>query len=607
MVNQLLDTPNASAALHDPNTPPSYTDDQLRATGNHHVGILKDQYPTVVEEIVDSIHQLHLELSTTDDEPDLGTSINTGRDVDDECIFGLSISYSQQAILSRYMPPGKEADQLLATYFGGDTFIQPFIHTLHFQRQYRTFQKDCFLSAPPLWLSTLFSIFSIAAMVHNAVPAEKDSRKRSHRLRTAAGQCLVLGKYHNTQRYAPEALLLYAHCKGLESLDPSHECGAIISMAVRHAYELGYHRDPDTFGKFNVFEGEMRRRFWACCKQVDIMVSFQLGLPSNIIFDNCDTKSPLNLLDSDFDIDTQELPRPRPESEATAILWFIVKDRLLPIFAKICQVALSLRIRTEVEIMELDTEAKRAYAGIPDVLRWRPVSDSIGDSPFLIMCRLFLELLYLKSLCILHRRYMVRGSAYSAGQCIEGAISIVRSVVDVHRELQPGGRLHGVSWMFNNIAMTDFLLGAIILCFYVNLDRRGSVSRDSASDPTIKDVLVLLGEARSICVARSMSSSDARKVDLAIQLTLESENEFADKSVQPLAASGEGPHQRSTFDAAVPEFSASIDAYMDHYSFSEGQLTFSELDPFNFMSDGLTDMDMFWSSNGFAQDLKDIG
>lgn len=140
-------------------------------------------------------------------------------------------------------------------------------------------------------------------------------------------------------------------------------------MPVRHTYQLGYHRDPDAFGKFTVFEGELRRRFWACCKQVYTIVSFQLGTPSNISLDDCDARSPLNLLDTDIDFDTQVLLCPLPDEEPTAILWFITKDRLMPVFSKICKAAWSLRRRTEAEVMDLVAEVKQAYSSIPDLLR----------------------------------------------------------------------------------------------------------------------------------------------------------------------------------------------------------------------------------------------
>jgi hypothetical protein len=62
---------------------------------------------------------------------------------------------------------------------------------------------------------------------------------------------------------------MYAQCKKMQSLDPSREAWAVFGMVVQWAHEMGYHRDPDSLGSFSPFEGEMRRRFWALCKQVD--------------------------------------------------------------------------------------------------------------------------------------------------------------------------------------------------------------------------------------------------------------------------------------------------------------------------------------------------
>ena len=72
-----------------------------------------------------------------------------------------------------------------------------------------------------------------------------------------------------------------------------------------------------------------------------------------------DTKSPRNLTDSDFDIDTQVLPVPRSENESTGILWFIVKDRLMVSFSKVCKDALSFHEKSEVEILQLDQETRQ--------------------------------------------------------------------------------------------------------------------------------------------------------------------------------------------------------------------------------------------------------
>lgn len=109
MVTQLMDIPHAPRSNLDPNTPPSLPDDQVRVNDGRGrgrgIGIVKDQYPIIVEEIMDSIHQLRLELPVPHDEPDFEAPITGGESTDDECIFGLSTPYSRNAILSQYMKP----------------------------------------------------------------------------------------------------------------------------------------------------------------------------------------------------------------------------------------------------------------------------------------------------------------------------------------------------------------------------------------------------------------------------------------------------------------------------------------------------------------------
>ncbi len=76
---------------------------------------------------------------------------------------------------------------------------------------------------------------------------------------------------------------------------------------------MGYHRDPAIYPQFTIFQGEMRRRIWACMNQLDSLTSYQLGLPSMIQDPQCDTQLPSNLLDEDFGPHSVHLPASRPE------------------------------------------------------------------------------------------------------------------------------------------------------------------------------------------------------------------------------------------------------------------------------------------------------
>ncbi|KIX02717.1 uncharacterized protein Z518_08659 [Rhinocladiella mackenziei CBS 650.93] len=441
-------------------------------------------------------------------EDPLAVSLSSGGEV----IFGASHNYSLQQIVSHHLPPRLEVDRLLAIYFQGETYIVPFIHTYHFQRQYREFWADT-ANVNPLWLSMLFSICCMASVIRGATSpyqtTPNDWVSESSHLHAAAGQCLVLGEYHRRQQFVVEALAMYAHCKNFQSLDPSREAGAILGMVVRMAYEMGYHRDPDSFGSFTIFEGEMRRRCWAACKQMDLMISFQLGLPSNICLEDCDTKSPRNLSDVDFSAETEVLPASRSENEATRLLWFIVKDRQMTSFSYVCKDALSFHEKSEIEIIQLDEEIRRMYAMVPDVLRTRPVSESIADDPFLIMTRLYVEFIYLKSLCVLHRKYMARGHDFSTKSCVEAGKRLVSQFIDMYKEFSPGGQLWTERWMLSSFTMNDFLLGVMVFCLVVHSRRKRGARHSLIDSATERDVLPLLEQSHAICVEKSKASRGA--------------------------------------------------------------------------------------------------
>ena len=399
------------------------------------------------------------------------------------------------------------------------------------------------------------------------------------------GKCLVLGEYHRPQENGPEALALYAHCKNLLTLDPSREATAILSMAVRLAYEMGYHRDPDIFGTFTPFQGEMRRRFWAGARQMDMMMSFMLGLPSIITgnYEMSDTKSPRSLADSDFDTDTKILPPSRPENESTKILWFIVKERLMPNFSKVCQDALSFKEKTEADIMQLDQDVRQMHSTIPDVLRTKPISESIADDPFLIVTRMYIDLIYLKSLCVLHRKYMARGIVFSTQCYVDAGKSIVGQIVEICREFSPGGLLQAENWMMTNMTMSDFLLGFMVLCMALTMCSRGGAIFSAIDDATQSETLTLLEQALPILVERTPVSRDARRVSHAVRLTLNGRKK-ARASLPPFSTSVPPLSEERLVNQSDPARDPSTLLLPAHSEpFLEDEMAFDQLDPFNFM------------------------
>ena len=516
-----------------------------------------------------------------------------------ESIFGSPREYSLQQILANTLPSKVEIDRYLALYFQGGAFIVPCLHMYHFQHQYREFWKDT-AKVNPLWLSILFSICYLSSRAGGATdpynPSQNHPPDGRPDLHAAAGQCLVLGEYHRPQPFALEALALYGHGKSLRSLDPSREVGAILGMVIRMGYEMGLHRDPDLVGSFTAFEGEMRRRLWSSCKHMDLMVSFQLGLPSNICLEDCDTKSPSNLLDSDFDADTDVLPASRSENEATGLLWFIVKERQMIGFSKVCQDALSFKEKSVGEIVQLDKEIREMYTTIPEVLRTRPLSESITDAPFLIMTRLYVEFIYLKSLCVLHRKYMTRGNNFSTKCCVDAGTKLVSQFIDVYKEFAPGGQLHRERSLLSTFTMTDFLLGVMVLCLVVHTSRKSGSPHPEIDASTERMVLSLLEQSHTICFEKSSASKDARTVAQAVRITL---NGAKAPNVQPNIPSHSSPLQvsLSSLPSATAEASNIDSQYLSlppwHSYFLEDQDAFGLFDASQFTGNGTDNMD--WS------------
>lgn len=477
--------------------------------------------------ILDDLHDLKSILIPSY-EVDVTRSAREKPCLGDEPIFGAFSSFSLDRIIADFLPDKVEVDRLVSLYFQGPFFIIPFLHMTQFQRQYHSFWANK-AEINPLWLSILFSICYMASQVRqiegSAGPPLKHSFTGNSFLHHASGQCLVLGEYNRPQFLGIEALSMYAQSKHLQTLDPCREAGVILSMAVRTAYHLGFHRDPDSTGSFSVFEGEMRRRCWAICKQMDLMTSFELGLPSNICLENCDTKSPRNLFDSDFDEDTTELPPSRTEHEATRQLWFIVKDRMMTCYSKVCRDALSFDLKSEQSILELHGEILQMHETIPEVLRIRPMSESLTESPFIIVTRLYVEFIYLKCLCVLHRRYMTRGSAFSTASCIEAGIKLVDHFLDVAKEFAPGGQLFMQRWMLTNYTMNDFLLGLMILCLALHINRYDRVDQQPIDASRQQEIIKLLDSSRAILTDKAEASIDARRVLQIVSLSLDGRNQ----------------------------------------------------------------------------------
>lgn len=466
-----------------------------------------------------------------------------------EYLFGRFPVVDMEDVISS-VPARSVCDALVSQYFNSRYMVLGILHPTKFQKEYEKFWEAP-VKAPPLWVALLFSVLSLTmALRQMAGPSEgSDSSSTISNLQQRTVECLVLGRFATANAYALEAMMLHLQSCYLthNKLTSDHwfEMGTLIRLAFR----IGYHRDPDTLPGISIFDGEMRRRVWHNIFQVDALMSFQMGFPSMIPTEFCDTKVPRNLQFSDLEIGMTSLPPGRPLFENTPIRYPIAKSGIMSVFKKIVAHSQSLSLPTYENTILLDGEMRETYNGLPEILKGRDVNRSFMDPSSLIFERCTLEMLYLKGLIVLHRRYInydvdSRRFEHSRRTCAEAALDMLARHADLHQAAQPGGRLYDDRWMISSLTMHDFLLAAMVVCLdlSVRLRRPSSIlSPGKDHDVLTRREYLALQTSRAIWAANSILSPEAglaaSALGLMIQKVAEKDASLASQAVsQPNVA-----------------------------------------------------------------------
>ena len=392
--------------------------------------------------------------------------------------------------------------------------------------QYESFWVDP-TSVSFLWISILYSALYLGSQINQISGKEPIvDDPEGPAFFTRAGQALVTGKYHKARAYSVEAVLLYGICKYQQKEDPDTDAWMIMGISARVAMRMGYHRDPRHLASISPFEGEMRRRTFLIIESFDLLLSFQAGLPTLIHEEDCDFEPPSNLFDTDFDEESNELPPSRPPIDETPMLYYCTKNRIGKAFRRIFRHALSPKLPAYEETMKLDAELHETHALIPPSLRMRPLCSSFTDETYLILNRLNVDLMYLKSLCILHRNYLSHDRSnpkfnYSRKTCADAALQTLKHQADFYAACQPGGQFYNDKWMVSSLMSHDFLLAAMItsLDLYESHNESSITSPEDLKAQIIKyDALTL---SREIWTSRRAFSRDARRAAnvLAVMLS----------------------------------------------------------------------------------------
>ncbi|KAI0902916.1 hypothetical protein F4823DRAFT_629819 [Ustulina deusta] len=423
------------------------------------------------------------------------------------------------------LPPQPICDKLVSWYFSTQIFISGIVHPAKFQNEYEDFWKSP-STASPLWAALLFSILSVIVgmrQTRNHTPDNSTPPVQTLQQRTV--QCLVLGRYATANAYALEAFVLHLLSCLLSKDNPPTNV-----TIIRLAFRMGYHRDPSNLSGISPFDGEMRRRVWLNIVQVEALMSYEMGFPSMIPSEFCDTKVPRNLENTDLHMDMATLPPARPLSVQTAVRYSIAKHSVMSVFKKIVAHTQSLAVPAHERYkrtMALHNEVSEAYNGLPEALRRRDINRSSLDSSGLIVERCTIEILYLKALIVLHRRYISYErqsleSDPSRRACIEAALDLLHRQADVHQACELGGRLHEDRWMFLSLPAHDFLLAAMVVCLDLSVSMRSRGAIDESTD--YKQLrgreYRALQASREIWAVNSSSSHEAHVATLALDLMI---------------------------------------------------------------------------------------
>ena len=374
----------------------------------------------------------------------------------------------------------------------------------------------------------LFSTLYIGSQIEQASSQEMVRYSQSPQRVTffkRAGQALTSGNYMKAKSYSVESVLLYGVCKYVQKDEHDTDAWMTMGISTRLAMKMGYHRDPRHLANISPFEGEMRRRTFCILEAFDLLLSFQAGLPAMIHEEECDTDPPANLFDTDFAEDCKILPSSRPPTDSTPMLYYRHKSRLARVFRRIYQHAISFKNSSYEETMKLDADLDMAHKEVPPSLQFKPLALSFTDQPYMILNRLYSDLVYLKGICVLHRNYLSQNRSdssfdYSRRVCGNAALRILKHQAELHAACETGGLFHDHRWMLSSLSCHDFLLAAMITCLDLYEFHKESIALPPEDLEAQVEKYDALRHSHGIWMSRAGFSRDARRASSVLGIML---------------------------------------------------------------------------------------
>ncbi|TVY34249.1 Fusarisetin A cluster transcription factor [Lachnellula subtilissima] len=441
---------------------------------------------------------------------------------------------SKEELLGR-LPEKNIVDGLVRKYFNGHSPSLHLIHKPTFQKEYKLFWAAP-SDAPVIWVGLIYSMMALAAFssfsaAETPIELCDTPMETIRHYRNCCMQALLLSHYTKPGPYTIETLILYMEGEFLMSKDDQVHLYLLVGNIVRLCLRMGLHRDTTKVGgNITPFQAEMRRRVWHHLSQIDLLASFQIGLPGMVESIESDTLYPRNLRDEDVDEGMTELPPSRPDSELTPISYLISKSRLCHACGQIATLANRLTLSPYTEVMKMDGLLHEAYATIPSFFQM-PLEFSLFESPGLIIKQFSLALVYQKSRCMLHRKYIMKQNenphyAYSKKVAVDASMELLKCQAMSYDATFDGGALARDRWVLSTLTTHDFLLASMIVTINImqtfgpNFNNRKEVKEvDLKMVEALEKSHSIFTQSKSV-TADARISSDARKASALLRAML---------------------------------------------------------------------------------------
>jgi Fungal specific transcription factor domain len=372
-------------------------------------------------------------------------------------------------------------------------FILEILHKPTFLKHFENFWQTKETGFCPYLIGTCYAVFCLALQSYFRQDEEpSDLRGRTRELadlyRKRAAQCCLKSDITAPTRRAIEALLTCTICEYSRLSEAFIGQWLLLGILIRKSLHMGLHRDPDEFTSLSPFEKEMRRRIWAHIWQVDMMFSFQLGLPNAVNLFKSHVGPPINVFEEELTEDMKELPPARPPNEQTPIGFIIAKLNLSRAIADVVDYLNVRKGYSFEEVGELNQKLQDARAQIPEYLRVQPLENSITVPRSIRLQRLQLQSYYDKATCMLNRRF-ISMSEHIGPICMKPRAFCVESALNL-LSIQEKFEIEQCMWWLFYFTKRDFLLAATILylvLFTKQKERRQGFNPLSEADPKALD------------------------------------------------------------------------------------------------------------------------